>query len=158
MRCAATSSSSTCRAGTEPAPREDLRALWRRIVFNVLISNTDDHLRNHAFLYSGPDGWRLAPAYDLNPVPVDIKPRILTTAIDRARTHGPPEGAGNLRRDGEPREEGAGLPRLGHRLRLRVIGRMGGLPVERCAAQPRAHKAFGGVAAVLKPETTADVL
>ncbi len=52
-----------------------MRALWRRIVFNVLISNTDDHLCNHAFLYSGPDGWRLAPAYDLDPVPVDIKPR-----------------------------------------------------------------------------------
>jgi serine/threonine-protein kinase HipA len=63
-------------------PREDMRALWRRIVFNVLISNTDDHLRNHAFLYGGPDGWRLAPAYDLNPVPVDVKPRVLTTAID----------------------------------------------------------------------------
>jgi serine/threonine-protein kinase HipA len=64
------------------APKEDMRGLWRRIVFNVLISNTDDHLRNHAFLYSGPDGWRLAPAYDLNPVPEDIKPRVLTTAID----------------------------------------------------------------------------
>ena len=56
--------------------------LWRRIVFSVLISNTDDHLRNHGFLYAGPDGWRLAPAYDVNPVPTDIKPRILTTAID----------------------------------------------------------------------------
>jgi serine/threonine-protein kinase HipA len=64
------------------APKQDMRALWRRIVFNVLISNTDDHLRNHAFLYGGPDGWRLAPAYDLDPVPVDIKPRVLTTAID----------------------------------------------------------------------------
>jgi len=64
------------------APGEDIRALWRRIVFNILISNTDDHLRNHGFLYRGPDGWRLAPAYDLNPVPVDIKPRVLTTAID----------------------------------------------------------------------------
>ncbi len=59
-----------------------MRALWRRIVFNILISNTDDHLRNHAFLYDGTEGWRLAPAYDLNPVPVDIKPRVLTTAID----------------------------------------------------------------------------
>ena len=64
------------------SPRQDMQALWRRIVFNVLISNTDDHLRNHAFLCAGPDGWRLAPAYDLNPVPTDIKPRILTTAID----------------------------------------------------------------------------
>jgi len=64
------------------APREDMRALWRRIVFSILISNTDDHLRNHGFLYAGPNGWRLAPAYDLNPVPTDIKPRVLTTAID----------------------------------------------------------------------------
>ncbi len=65
-----------------PSPQEDLKALWRRMVFNVLISNVDDHLRNHAFLYSGSSGWRLAPAYDLNPTPVDIKPRILSTAID----------------------------------------------------------------------------
>jgi serine/threonine-protein kinase HipA len=64
------------------APKEDMHALWRRIVFSILISNTDDHLRNHGFLWSGPAGWRLSPAYDLNPVPIDIKPRILTTAID----------------------------------------------------------------------------
>lgn len=64
------------------SPKQDMHALWRRIVFNILISNTDDHLRNHAFLYTGPDGWRLSPAYDLNPVPTDIKPRVLTTAID----------------------------------------------------------------------------
>jgi len=59
---------------------DDIKELWRRIVFNILISNTDDHLRNHGFLYDGC-GWRLAPAYDLNPVPIEIKPRILTTAI-----------------------------------------------------------------------------
>jgi serine/threonine-protein kinase HipA len=64
------------------APQEDLHALWRRIVFSVLISNTDDHLRNHGFLWAGPAGWSLSPAYDLNPVPADIKPRVLTTAID----------------------------------------------------------------------------
>jgi len=64
------------------SPKQDMHALWRRIVFNILISNTDDHLRNHAFLYTGLDGWRLSPAYDLNPVPTDIKPRVLTTAID----------------------------------------------------------------------------
>ena len=64
------------------SPKDDLEALWRRIVFNVLISNVDDHLRNHAFLYSGVSGWRLSPAYDMNPTPIDIKPRILSTAID----------------------------------------------------------------------------
>ncbi len=64
------------------APKQDMHALWRRIVFSILISNTDDHLRNHGFLWTGTAGWRLSPAYDLNPVPVDIKPRVLTTAID----------------------------------------------------------------------------
>jgi serine/threonine-protein kinase HipA len=64
------------------ATKADIEALWRRIVFNILISNTDDHLRNHGFLYQGSDGWLLSPAYDLNPVPTDIKPRILTTAIN----------------------------------------------------------------------------
>ena len=64
------------------APKEDMHALWRRIVFSILISNTDDHLRNHGFLWTGPTGWRLSPAYDLNPVPTDIKPRVLSTSID----------------------------------------------------------------------------
>ncbi|HEY9773083.1 MAG TPA: type II toxin-antitoxin system HipA family toxin [Planktothrix sp.] len=64
------------------APRDDIKMLWRRIVLSILISNTDDHLRNHGFLYSDAAGWRLSPAYDLNPVPVDIKPRVLSTAID----------------------------------------------------------------------------
>lgn len=45
---------------------EDLHQLWRRIVFNISISNTDDHLRNHGFLLSNK-GWRLSPAYDINP-------------------------------------------------------------------------------------------
>ena len=64
------------------APQADMEALWRRLVFNILISNTDDHLRNHGFLYAGREGWRLSPAYDLNPVPTDIKPRVLTTAVN----------------------------------------------------------------------------
>lgn len=64
------------------APKADMEALWRRLVFSILISNTDDHLRNHGFLYQGQEGWRLSPAYDLNPVPVDIKPRVLATAIN----------------------------------------------------------------------------
>ena len=63
-------------------PKQDMHALWRRIIFNILISNTDDHLRNHGFLYVDSSGWSLSPAYDLNPVPVDIKPRVLATAID----------------------------------------------------------------------------
>ena len=44
----------------------DLEQLWRRMAFNVLVSNTDDHLRNHGFILT-PRGWRLSPAYDMNP-------------------------------------------------------------------------------------------
>jgi serine/threonine-protein kinase HipA len=46
----------------------DLRELWSRIVFNILVSNTDDHLRNHGFLLDPGRGWRLSEAYDMNPV------------------------------------------------------------------------------------------
>ena len=63
-------------------PRDNMHALFRRIVFSILISNTDDHLRNHGFLFGAPHGWQLAPAYDLNPVPLDVKPRVLSTEID----------------------------------------------------------------------------
>jgi serine/threonine-protein kinase HipA len=45
---------------------KDLHQLWRRIVFNIAISNTDDHLRNHGFILNRK-GWMLSPAYDLNP-------------------------------------------------------------------------------------------
>jgi len=47
----------------------DLRELWSRIVFNLLVSNTDDHLRNHGFLLEPGQGWALSPAFDMNPVP-----------------------------------------------------------------------------------------
>jgi len=71
------------------APDRDLKELWRRIVFNVLVSNTDDHLRNHAFLRQD-GGWRLSPAFDMNPCPVDVKPRIHALAIDER------DGTGSL--------------------------------------------------------------
>ena len=49
-------------------PKKDLVELWKRIVFNMAISNTDDHLRNHAFIFT-KKGWILSPLYDVNPVP-----------------------------------------------------------------------------------------
>lgn len=49
-------------------PKEDLIELWKRIVFNMAITNTDDHLRNHAFILT-PTGWVLSPLFDVNPVP-----------------------------------------------------------------------------------------
>lgn len=60
----------------------DTLELYRRVSLNVLISNVDDHLRNHGFLWQGKAGWSLSPAYDLNPVPTDEKERVLTTNID----------------------------------------------------------------------------
>jgi len=48
--------------------KKDLEELWRRIVFNIAVKNTDDHLRNHGFLL-GVKGWSLSPAFDMNPNP-----------------------------------------------------------------------------------------
>src|SRR5450755_312244 len=59
----------------------DLHQLWRRIAFSVLISNTDDHLRNHGFLHERGDSWMLSPAFDLNPNPHPGS-KDLSTAID----------------------------------------------------------------------------
>ncbi|HEY5200674.1 MAG TPA: HipA domain-containing protein [Acidothermaceae bacterium] len=56
------------------ATRADLNELWRRVAFSVLVNNTDDHLRNHGFLHES-GGWRLSPAFDLNPNPDTGTPR-----------------------------------------------------------------------------------
>jgi serine/threonine-protein kinase HipA len=60
---------------------DELHQLWRRIVFSVLVSNTNYHLRNHGFLHERGDVWRLSPAFDLNPNP-DPGPKYLSTSID----------------------------------------------------------------------------
>ena len=52
------------------------------MAFNVMAANCDDHGKNVSFILRQGDRWRLAPAYDLNPVPTDVKPRVLATAID----------------------------------------------------------------------------
>lgn len=48
--------------------QEDLEQLWTRVLFNIMVSNSDDHLRNHGFIFD-TTGWRLSPAYDINPTP-----------------------------------------------------------------------------------------
>jgi len=63
----------------------ELRQLWRRIAFSILISNTDDHLRNHGFLHERGDSWMLSPAFDLNPNPQPGS-KDLSTAIDYTDT------------------------------------------------------------------------
>ncbi len=67
------------------ATTADLNQLWRRMAFSILISNTDDHLRNHGFLHERADSWSLSPAFDLNPNP-DPGPKELSTAIDFSDT------------------------------------------------------------------------
>lgn len=64
------------------AARADLRELWRRIAFSLLVNNTDDHLRNHGLLHRA-GGWRLSPAFDVNPDPDGASERV--TSIDGAR-------------------------------------------------------------------------
>ena len=68
------------RFGAAATVREDLEHLFRRLAFNVLAGNRDDHLRNHGFLRTAA-GWRLAPAFDMNPGPPD---RPHSTSIDGA--------------------------------------------------------------------------
>ena len=60
---------------------EDMKELWKRMVFNIMVSNVDDHLRNHGFLYAGKSGWELSPVYDLEPTPEHVKDRFLSTYI-----------------------------------------------------------------------------
>ena len=62
-------------------PKEDLLELWKRIVFNMLVSNTDDHLRNHAFILE-KKGWKLSPLYDVNPVPYGNELSLLVDEVD----------------------------------------------------------------------------
>ncbi|MEO6958812.1 MAG: HipA domain-containing protein [Burkholderiaceae bacterium] len=63
---------------------EDLRELWSRIVFNILVSNVDDHLRNHGFILVPGHGWRLSEAYDMNPVPIADGLKLNITEADNA--------------------------------------------------------------------------
>ena len=60
-------------------PRADLVELWTRIVFTVLVTNTDDHLKNHGFVYAGEGQWSLSQLFDVNPQPE--RHRLLKTAI-----------------------------------------------------------------------------
>ena len=60
-------------------PSEDLLELWLRIVFTILVTNTDDHLKNHGFVYAGNGMWSLSKLFDVNPRPE--RQRLLKTAI-----------------------------------------------------------------------------
>lgn len=60
------------------SPKKDLIELWKRIVFSMAVSNTDDHFRNHGFVLA-EDGWKLSPLYDVNP---DIYGEYLSLNVD----------------------------------------------------------------------------
>lgn len=62
----------------------DLKELWSRIVFSILVSNTDDHLRNHGFILVPGKGWRLSEAYDMNPTPWSEGLKLNITQADNA--------------------------------------------------------------------------
>jgi len=70
-------------------PNKDLEKLWRRMIFEIMISNKDNHLRNHGFLYTGK-GWTLSPAYDLNP---DITQSNFAVTVDHTGATNTIEGA-----------------------------------------------------------------
>lgn len=85
-----------CKAGTErgsyteivdfmrsysPDPSDDFRELYRRLIFTILVSNEDDHLKNHGFLYVGAGQWRLSPVFDVNPAP-DRNPHLETAILE----------------------------------------------------------------------------
>lgn len=65
-------------------PDTDLEQLWRRIVFSICVSNTDDHLRNHGFLLQ-PHGWVLSPAFDMNPNPHGDGLKLNISATDNSQ-------------------------------------------------------------------------
>jgi serine/threonine-protein kinase HipA len=71
--------------GHSANPRADFGELYRRLIFTILVSNKDDHLKNHGFLYVGNGQWRLAPVFDVNPAP-DRNPH-LETAIMEGGAH-----------------------------------------------------------------------
>ncbi len=110
-------------------PKQDLIELWKRIVFNMAVSNTDDHLRNHAFILA-QNGWQLSPLYDVNPVPYgdelslnvddDDNRIIIANAVTAAVKYGISETDANsyakdilaiIRKNWEKIATGYGLPR-----------------------------------------------
>lgn len=71
------------------SPEADIRQLWLRALFSCAVGNTDNHMRNHGFLRES-DGWRLSPAFDVNPTP-GTEPKYLNTAIDFENRSASPE-------------------------------------------------------------------
>ena len=100
------------------APKQDILELWKRIVFYIAVSNTDDHLRNHAFIMDNR-GWRLSPMYDVNPnVYGDILSLNITAADNRMRFDVAAETAENFDIEPEQAEEMIGTIRFHRGIQL----------------------------------------
>jgi serine/threonine-protein kinase HipA len=67
--------------GAAADPQADFRELFLRLIFTILVSNKDDHLKNHGFLYVGSGRWRLSPVFDVNPAP-DRNPHLETAILE----------------------------------------------------------------------------
>jgi serine/threonine-protein kinase HipA len=67
--------------GAAATPQADFRELFLRLIFTILVSNKDDHLKNHGFLYVGSGRWRLSPVFDVNPAP-DRNPHLETAILE----------------------------------------------------------------------------
>jgi serine/threonine-protein kinase HipA len=120
-------------------PRHDLRELFRRMAFNILVGNDDDHLRNHAFLYDGPY-WRLSPLYDVVPRPrVGSNGRLILRVGDKGHDATLANALSGAASFGLKREEAAAIledlrMRVDNRWRL-VLGEAGlaAIDIERLA-------------------------
>jgi serine/threonine-protein kinase HipA len=100
-------------------PKRDAEQLFRRMVLNISVANVDDHLRNHGFLRERR-GWRMSPAYDVNPVPADLKPRVLSTNVT------PDDATGSLDAARETAPYFGLLPRVAETIIKEVLAAVAG--------------------------------
>ena len=116
----------------------DLEQLWRRIVFSICVSNTDDHLRNHGFMLE-PTGWALAPAYDMNPDPDGAGLRLNISATDNAQNIELALSVASVFRVGQSAAQAAAAEIAGVVKQWRAVAASFGLSRQ---AQDRMHRAF----------------
>jgi serine/threonine-protein kinase HipA len=115
------------------SPKQDLRELWKRIVFNMAVTNTDDHLRNHGFLLT-KNGWRLSPLYDVNPNPVGESLALNVSLDDSAIDIGLAKEVAPFFGVEDAEKEAENI--------LSIVGRGWRLQAERCGLDRRAQNAM----------------
>ncbi|TCP61422.1 serine/threonine-protein kinase HipA [Rhodovulum bhavnagarense] len=121
-------------------PRADLEELFGRIAFTILVANTDDHLKNHGFLYLGDNRWGLAPAFDINPQP--DRQRSLETPISELSGHDASI---------EALIEAAPFFDLGETDGIRIAGRIGAVIRDHWRGRLEEQKVSGAQARLYEP-------